>query len=81
MPVSEFNKRKRSFSECVDYKKFNLSVIPKKINKKKMKQMKKNLLESLNDLNNSNSLDFSMINKKIKKNNIPTLISTKNTAK
>jgi len=49
MNVNDLNKRKRSFSECVDYKKFNLSLIPKKINKKKMKQMKKNLFESLND--------------------------------
>ncbi len=61
MPVNELNKRKRSFSECVDYKKFNLSLIPKKLNKKKMKQMKKNLLDSLNDIN---SLDLSIINKK-----------------
>ena len=52
---------KRSFSECVDYRKFNLSIIPKKLNKKKKKQMKKNLLDSLND---SNSLDLSIINKK-----------------
>ena len=61
MPVNELNKRKRSFSECVDYKKFNLSLIPKKLSKKKMKQMKKNLLDSLNDIN---SLDLSIINKK-----------------
>ena len=61
MPVNELNKRKRSFSECVDYRKFNLSIIPKKLNKKKKKQMKKNLLDSLND---SNSLDLSIINKK-----------------
>ncbi len=61
MPVNELNKRKRSFSECVDYKKFNLSLIPKKLSKKKKKQMKKNLLDSLNDIN---SLDLSIINKK-----------------